>query len=274
MAKVHQLNIGDIQVAILLEGESKLDLANLGRRYPNATEDEIVSALDGISESISSYNPIYINSNGTKIIVDTGFGKERRPDMGNLEPALESIGVSASEIDIVYLTHFHGDHIMGIVDADGELSFPNARYMTHEKEWDEWMGRWGDSEDEGHQRFLKMMKSLESQFILASEGDEVADGVTIVDIPGHTLGQSGLLIESNGERVIHLADVLHQPFQFKYTGWHFAFDSDGALGVQTRESILKRCADENLLTIFYHLQFPGLGYIKQVDGEFVWNAVE
>lgn len=278
MAKAQQIEVGDIICAVLLEGARENDNPtpdDIAGRYPNAPEDEIKEALSAVDSIKGGLNPLYIDTGETKIVADVGFGVGAQPEMGNMIPSLATIGVKPEDIDLVYITHFHGDHIAGLVDENGNPVYANARYMTTEAEWDEWMGdRWKDADDEGSQKNFNMMQALHDKFILAGEGDEVADGVTIVSIPGHTLGQSALLIESDGQRMIHLADVLHSESQFKYTDWHFRYDSDPELAVKTRKSILKRCADEDLLTLFYHLEFPSLGHIK-VDGDaFTWHPIE
>lgn len=272
MSNVHQLSVGDIQCAVLHEGGGPMAVDGLTGRYPGATQEEIIAALGGKTESENSLNCLYLDNGEVKIIADTGFGENGPPSMGNINGALGSIGVAPTDIDIVFITHFHGDHIIGLLTADGQPAYPNARYVTSQAEWDEWIPKWEASDQDGHKKQLEMMQSLEDMTLL-NDGDEVASGVRVVAVPGHTLGQSGLIIESNGERLIHLADVLHQAFQFKHTDWHFAFDSDGALGVKTRNSILQHCADENLLTVFYHLKFPGLGHITKVDDTFVWNPI-
>jgi len=273
MTQAYQISVGDITCASLYDGGAQVDLEGLMRRYPHVTQEQITEALGGATESHNSVTPLYIDTGTTKILADVGFGEARRPDMGNVEPALESIGVSASDIDIVYLTHFHGDHIAGLLTPKGKPAFPNARYMTSQAEWDEWIPRWEASDQVGHQQQLAMMRSLEHLFTFVKEGDEIVAGVSVVALPGHTLGQTGLLVESNGERLLQLVDVLHNVIQFKHTDWHFAFDTNGELGVKTRVSILQRCADENLLTMFHHLPFPGIGHIAKDGDAFVWQPI-
>ena len=82
------------------------------------------------------------------------------------------------------------------------------------------------------------------------------------------------MIESGGDRLFHVVDLLHQHFQFAHVGWHFGFDSDGALAVNTRKRVLRQCADEGLLTLFYHLEFPGLGHVTMEGDAFVWNPIK
>ena len=138
-------------------------------------------------------------------------------------------------------------------------------------EWDEWMGRWAASSAETDQQNLARFKALQDRFKFVNAGDEIAPGVTVVDLKGHTLGHAGLLVESGGERLLHVVDLLHQHFQFANIDWHFSFDTDSELAAQTRRRVLQQCVDENLLTLFYHLEFPGLGKVALEDGTFVWN---
>jgi len=273
MAQAYQISVGDITCASIYDGGAEGDIDGLMRRYPQVSREQIIEALGGEPVAKNSVTPFYVDTGTTKILADVGFGIARRPDMGNAEPALESIGVSASDIDIVYLTHFHGDHIAGLLTPDGKPAFPNARYMTSQAEWDEWIPRWEASDQEGHQQQLAIMRSLEDQFTFVNDGDEIVAGVSVVGLPGHTLGQTGLLVESNGERLLQLVDVLHNVIQFKHTDWHFAFDTNGELGVKTRVSMLQRCADENLLTMFHHLPFPGIGHIAKEGDAFVWKPI-
>ena len=273
MAKAHSFTCGDIQGAVLCEGESTATIEELVGRYPGKSQADIAAALGGEVKTEDSLNVLYLESRGCRILADVGFGAAARPAMGQTELALEQIGLSASDIDIVYLTHFHGDHIAGLVDADGEPIFSQARYLTAQAEWDEWMGpdgRWRAADDVQQ---IKNMESLQDRLDFVSPGDEIADGVTVVGLEGHTMGHTGLLVESRGERLIHVVDLLHQAFQFEHLDWGFVFDSDTALATETRKRILHRCADEQLLTLFYHLDFPGLGYVRRDEAAFQWHPL-
>ncbi len=268
----HPLTIGDIDVAILHEGESDLIAANLTQRYPGVPQAQIEGALAG-QKPAGSLNLPYIRSGSMRVIADVGFGEAGRPSAGGTEAALKSLGLSPADIDIVYLTHFHGDHIAGLADADGNLAFPGASYITTRAEWDEWTARWSASDAPQDQHSLDLFTSLQDRFSFASPGDEIAPGLSVVDLKGHTLGHSGLLIESGGDRLLHVVDLLHQPFQFANTGWHFSFDSDPELAVDTRRRVLQHCADEGILTLFYHMPFPGLGTVSKEDDAFIWNPL-
>ena len=268
----YQLPIGEIECAVLHEGESDLIADNLALRYPGVSPAQIEAALAG-QKPAGSLNLPYFNSGGARIIADVGFGELGRPATGNTESALNSLGLDKEDIDIVYLTHFHGDHVAGLLNAEGQPAFPNARYITLKAEWDEWTARWSASDAPQDQKNLALFTSLQDKFSFAAAGDEIAPGISVVDLAGHTLGHSGLLVESAGERLLHVVDLLHQPFQFANADWHFSFDSDPELAVETRRRVLQHCVDESLLTLFYHMPFPGLGRVSIEDGAFIWNPI-
>lgn len=266
---VHQITIGEIECAVLHEGGAAMDRDSVSARYPKVDPAAVAAAL-GDDPPAGSLNLLTINSGGTRILADVGFGETGPPGMGGALRGLASLGLSPADIDLVYLTHFHGDHIAGLVDAAGALAYPKARYATTRAEWDEWMGRWAAADDEQN---LARFRGLRDRFSFVSAGDEIAPGVSVIDLEGHTLGQSGLLLESRRERLLHVVDLLHQPFQFEHVSWHFGFDSDGALAEATRRRVLQRCADEGLLTLFYHLPFPGLGRVKQAGAAFAFEPI-
>ena len=262
---VLQLQIGDIACAVLQEGSAFMDRATLAERYPNATPAEVEAAL-GEGEPSGSLNLLLVNSGGERILADVGFGDSGLPGMGGTLRGLAQMGLSPADIDCIFITHFHGDHIAGLCHADGTPVYANARYITLQAEWDEWMGRWSASDAPLDHLLQERFRGLQHRFTFINAGDEIAPGVTAVDLAGHTLGHAGLLVESKGQRLLHVVDLLHQAFQLRHLDWHFGFDSDGAMAVDTRKRVLAQCADEGILTLFYHLEFPGLGTVTR-DGE-------
>lgn len=273
MSKSYHVTVGDIQCAVLQEGESTKTSEAIAERYPGVSQAEIEAALGGTAGT-DSLNCLYINSGGTRILADVGFGAAGPPDSGGLTAALASAGLTPADIDIVYLTHFHGDHIAGLMADESPLEFPNARFMTTAAEWQEWMDRWAGSNSPQERRHFERFTALRQRFSFVAAGDAIAPGVTVVDLAGHTLGHSGLLVESGGDQLLHVVDLLHQAFQLTRTDWHFIFDSDGDMAVDTRRRVLARCAEEEMLTLFYHLAFPGLGTVRRMGESFSWHPIE
>ena len=269
---VHQFSIGELECAVLQEGSAFMDRASVIARYPNADPADVDAAL-GDGEPSGSLNLLLINSGGTRILADVGFGESGPPGMGGVLRGLGRLGLAPGDIDIIFLTHFHGDHIAGLCDESGAPVYPNARYITTQAEWDEWTARWAASGAAADQALLERFRALKDHFTFVSAGDEIAPGVTVVDLAGHTQGHAGLLLESQGERLLHVVDLLHQAFQLVHLDWHFGFDSDGAVAVETRRRVLQECAEGQILTLFYHLDFPGLGTVAQVGTGYAFTPI-
>lgn len=271
----YRLEVGDISCIVIAEGEMEMDASGIAQRYPNASEAEIQDALKQSSvedNKISSYfNALYIEADNTKILVDAGMGQNpERPQIGQIVPNLASVGVQVEDIDIVYITHFHGDHYMGLLN-DGAPTFPNARYITMDTEWDYWLSEEAQATmGERVNGILAVVNPLRDKFSTVSAGEEIVSGVRVVALSGHTMGQSGLLIESGDDAFLHLVDLLHHTAQFLYPDWHFVWDTDAELAVQTRHAQLTNAINANLLVMFYHLPFPGLGHIGRDGQHYQW----
>ena len=273
MSKAYQFAIGDFQCTVLLEAAAKVSSESNAQRYLNVSAADVEAEMDGATQSENSCNILLIDDGQSKILADVGFGAWGPPHSGQLRASLDAIELAPSDVDIVYLTHFHGDHIAGLFDAQGGVTFPKARYLTTQAEWDEWTAFWANSDQQEFHDRLNWLQAQRVKFSFVVAGDQVVPSVSVVDLAGHTLGQSGLLVESKGERLLHVVDILHQPFQFARTEWQFMFDSDGDMAVSTRRRALQRCADEGLLTLFYHLKFPGLGTVKRTGDAFFWHPI-
>lgn len=269
---VHQFSIGELECAVLQEGSAFMDRETVAARYPNASRAEVEAAL-GDSEPSGSLNLLLINSGGTRILADVGFGEAGPPGMGGVLRGLGKLGLAPGDIDIIFLTHFHADHIAGLCDESGAPVYTDARYLTTQAEWDEWTGRWAASSSAGDRALLEQFRSLQDRFTFVSAGDEIAPGVTVIDLAGHTRGHAGLLLESRGEQLLHVVDLLHQAFQLLHLDWHFGFDSDGEAGVETRRRVLAECADSGILTLFYHLDFPGLGTLARAGDGYAFTPI-
>lgn len=275
----YHINIGDIRCMVVQEAAAEAEAATWYQRYSNASEEEFKDAMQKIGHegetTARHMNALYIEAASKKILVDVGFGEEHEnPVMGLIIPNLRKEGIEPEDIDIVFITHFHGDHFSGLLKKNGEPSFPNARYICQKSEWDYWMSEENIAKfGERAAGYTPVFNKLEDKFSFLNAGDQIVAGVCVLDTPGHTMGHAGLMIESNGEQLMDLVDVLHHETQFVYPNWHFVYDTDGDLAEKTRRTYLGNAANSDILTLFYHLPFPGLGHIKREGNAFMWEPI-
>jgi glyoxylase-like metal-dependent hydrolase (beta-lactamase superfamily II) len=199
--------------------------------------------------------------------VDTGLGQ------GDLSAVLESEGIDSESIDRIILTHGHGDHIGGLVDADNSLKFPNASYFIGLIEWRHWLNH-PDQENRNVMHWNRLKEALPYERISFIEKEEAfMPGFMPVFLPGHTPGQMGLLIESADRRLLHIADVAHHPLQCAYPQWSVNFDHDRGKSRETRWQVWMRASNEDLLVMAYHFRHFGLGRVLDSHQTWTWEAL-
>ncbi len=92
--------------------------------------DEVVSA---------SLNTLVLERGNVRLLVDAGVGLGAGfANLGKTKRLMIEAGIMPSSITGVLITHAHGDHVGGLVNADGSAAFPNARVYVHRKEFNFW----------------------------------------------------------------------------------------------------------------------------------------
>jgi glyoxylase-like metal-dependent hydrolase (beta-lactamase superfamily II) len=271
-AKSHSFNVGSIECAVLLDGASALGIEGTLRRFPNTPEADCRQAYADIglslAEADSSFNILLAKVGDETVLVDTGEGD--RPPGGHLLESMRLAGMEPEAVTLVVITHTHGDHVLGLLSDDHKPVFPNATYVISREELAFWQARIDNGTlDQG--QIAAMLKERGLRQINMDEA--ILPGLTAFPIPGHTPGQIALLLESEKDKLIHMADLLHSPMQFAHPDWSPHFDADTRVSVPSRREALGRAADANMLALFYHLTFPGLGRVKRAGEAFAWEPL-
>lgn len=255
------LSIGNWQLHILPDGPQEQSFDDVDKRLFNAQRDEIRVEMErlGLATPLSgAFNVALLQADGLNLLIDTGFGNAS-PDHGQALDGLSELGVAPADITHVLITHFHGDHIAGLLtDVDGdEARFANAQHLTTRKEWAGWTDaaareRLGDS----WARRLHPLLVLEDQFEFMEAGAELIPGVELIDAPGHTPGHIALRFSNGAASLLHYVDALHLPPQVRYPQWSMTFDSDPQQAAHTRRALLQRAAESGETVLLYHFPQP------------------
>ncbi|MCC6906110.1 MAG: MBL fold metallo-hydrolase [Anaerolineae bacterium] len=270
--KHYSFTVGNVTCAMLRDGGSVIGREGILKRYPDASEADYERAFAEIGLTLeqaeSSLNILLVRLGMEVVLIDAGEGG--RPRGGLLPESLRGVGLRPEDITRVVITHTHGDHVQGLLTADHTPVFLNATYIISTPELAFWQGRIAQGAGE-HGVILAMMQARGLHPIGMDEA--ILPGMQAVPIPGHTPGQIAVLVESEGEKLIHMADLLHSPMQFAHPEWSPSFDADTSVSVPTRRAVLGRAADDGMLAAFYHLPFPGLGRVSRAGAAFAWEAV-
>ena len=228
-----------------------------------------------------SVNILLIKLGSKRILIDAGNGKHSgKTNIGRLPENLSKIGIALTDITDVFITHAHGDHIGGLTTPEGQLTFPNAHYYIHQKEYDFWLSPKPDFSKTQYKRTPEqltqyvnysrnILKALEGKLHFFKEGDILFDILKTELADGHTPGHTLVTVTSKGRSLKHLADTIHSPLLVTKPDWGVLWDTDYKKGIDTRRCVLETCYQECILTFAGHLPFPGLGYIGKPK-EYHW----
>jgi glyoxylase-like metal-dependent hydrolase (beta-lactamase superfamily II) len=272
---------GAFEITIVSDGHFVLPPPNLaadvGFLYPDTPRPELEAFLKGVGLSIDRVqlpnNVTLIRAPSDLILVDTGAGGGWQPTAGKLAENLQMAGIDRAKVTKVVFTHAHPDHLWGVADDGGVLRFPNAGYFVAEKEWDFWM-----AEDvvkklpENFQRFAlgakRDLSRIKDKLKTVKPGDDIVNGVRILDTSGHTPGHISLEI-AGGEGLIVVGDVVaNAAVSFAHPEWRFAIDSIPELAITSRRRLLDRAANDKTRLLGSHWPYPGLGAAERKGGAY------
>jgi glyoxylase-like metal-dependent hydrolase (beta-lactamase superfamily II) len=272
----YRYKVGDYEITVVTDGATTSSLAD--NFVVNQKKDDVNAALAAAfmdkDKVTVPYNPIVVNT-GTKLIVfDTGGGEaalERTQGAaGQFQRNLKAAGIDRNAVDLVVISHFHGDHVNGLLTPDNKLAFANAEVMVPSAEWKFWMddgemsrasaGRMTD-QFKNNRRVFDALGRKVTQY---DAGKEVAQGIMAVATPGHTPGHASFVVSSGSGKLYVQADVTNIPFLFaRNPGWHATFDQDGKMAEETRRKVYDMLAAEKMMVQGFHYPFPTLAYIEK-----------
>ena len=197
-----------------------------------------------------------------------------------LNPNLKALGIAPEDIDTVILTHVHPDHIGGNTDSEGKPTFPNARYVMWQDEWDFWTSEQAELKLDEHVREVllqvarKNLPPIQAQLNLINHETEIVPGIQAIAAPEHTPGHMALAISSEGEQLLCISDTALHPIHVEQPEWYAVVDFAPEQVVATRRRLMDRAAAEKALVLAFHFPFPGLGHVVQKGEGWQWQPIE
>ena len=274
----YALRVGNIDVLVISDGVFSLPATTLAT---NADPADVAAWLDQRLQPSDVYkwplNVVLVRSGGRTVLVDAGMGAEY-PDFpkagGLLAGRLGAAGIDPASITDVVLTHLHVDHIGGLL-ADGLKRGLRRDVPIHVAAAD--VEFWA-SPDFSRNTFGGMpdvLRSAAKRFLEEYRGrlrpfeteQEVAPGVVVECIGGHTPGHSVVRLASGGERLTFLGDAVF-PDHFDRPDWYNAFDHDPEESVRVRTRLLRELAASREPFMATHLPFPSIGRVAVSGGAF------
>ena len=223
----------------------------------------------------NGYTPVLVNTGKELVLFDSGNADGRGPTRGHLIKALASAGIKPEQIDIVVLTHYHPDHIGGLI-SKGKPRFPKARYVAGAAENNYWTSK--AVTESSNKRMQRRSKIVQSKVVpilpktsFVKGGQDVVTGITAIEAFGHTPGHLVFNIESNGKRLLLWGDACnHYVASLQKPEWHVIFDMDKEKAVASRRKVLDMVAADKIPATGYHMPFPAIGYVEKVGDAHRW----
>ncbi|MCD7972838.1 MAG: MBL fold metallo-hydrolase [Candidatus Azobacteroides sp.] len=264
---------GDITITLL----SEMQREGTSDILIGASEEIIAKEIpSGVYPS--AVNVFLVETPDKTILIDAGFGIK-------LFDNLHSIGKNIEDIDIILLTHMHGDHIGGLL-RDGEKSFPNAALYIPRKEYSYWtskeeMEKVTENKRSGFLNAQKTIESYQDKLQLfdpeeaGSAATELFPGITPLAAYGHTPGHTGYLLESNGNTLFIWGDLVNcMPIQVPYPQIATVHDIDPLQASITREKLFHYLLTNNIRIAGMHIEYPAMGELRLIDGKYRFDIFQ
>jgi glyoxylase-like metal-dependent hydrolase (beta-lactamase superfamily II) len=264
-ADVMPFTIGAFQAAALRDGDLSAPNDNtvIAVNAAKSDVDALLTANDLPTEPLHlSVQPLLVKTGDRVLLFDTGAAALFGPTLGKLPATLASAGVDPAAITDIFISHSHGDHIGGLVTADGALAFTNATIHMSANEWAFLQGQAG---------MAALVAAITPKVVTFEPNADVVPGVKAVDIKGHTPGHSGYLITSGDQSLLYIGDTMHHSvISVQEPDWTIAYDGDAQTAQASRKSVLETSSASGQRIYAVHFPFPGLGKFEKQDDSYVW----
>jgi len=271
----YRYKVGTHEVTVATDGVTRF-------RFPdgfviNKSRDEVNEAWAGLFQEKDQmaipYSPIAVNTGSKLIVIDTGTGEANfeasKGSAGQFHGNLKASGIDRNQVDVVIISHFHGDHIFGLLTPDNKPSFPNAEIMVPATEWRYFM----DDAEMAKQTTDRMkgvfagarrvFDNLGRKVTQYDANKEIAPGITSLATYGHTPGHISYVIASGNAKVFVQSDVTNNPLFVRNPGWHLMFDQDPQMAEATRRRVYDMLVADKMMVQGFHYPFPSLAYVEK-----------
>ncbi len=280
----HQM--GNTQITALLDGTNYLN-PSMFKGLSDSEKTEILKKYAAVNDKgiQTSVNAFLINTDDQLLMVDSGAASCFGAHLGSIYNNLKASGYQPTQVNGIFLTHLHPDHVCGISN-NGVANYPNATLHISKTEYDYWLSpntvkKLHKEKQAGFVATVEKIKAALAPYEKAKQIKVFSDkSLRFGDIEfkssfGHTPGHYSFKLKADGQEVVFIGDIVHShTLQFDKPKTAIEFDIDPEIAVQTRLKHFAEYAKDGQLIAAPHLPFPGLGHIYSKDGiSYQWMPV-
>ncbi|MGM0752693.1 MAG: YtnP family quorum-quenching lactonase [Bacillota bacterium] len=270
------MKVGDLTIHWLNGGVTHMDGGAMFGVVPKPLWSKKY-AVNDLNQIELRTDPLFFQWAGKNVLIESGIGKGKLNDKqkrnygvheeSDIEASLEALGLTPDDIDVVLMTHMHFDHACGLTKYEGDelvSVFPNAIIHTSQVEWDEMRNPNIRSQNT---YWKENWESIQSQVETFQGEKEVLPGITMVHTGGHSDGHSIILLEKDGEKFIHMADIM-PTHAHKNPLWVLAYDDYPMTSIDAKEKWINQAIEGQYWFLFYHdAVYRGIKWNR--DGEVI-----
>jgi glyoxylase-like metal-dependent hydrolase (beta-lactamase superfamily II) len=265
----YRIMLGDFEVTALSDGTVALPVNKLLTNTTPGRVDKALAKSYLKSPLDTSVNAFLVNTGEKLVLIDAGAAGLFGPTLGKTLASLKAAGYQPEQVDEIYITHMHPDHVGGLASGT-ERVFPNAVVRADKHDADFWLSQANLDKAPADAKgfFQGAMASLKpyvdaGKFQPFEGNTDLVPGIKAVATHGHTPGHAIFVAESKGEKIVFWGDLMHvAAVQFAEPATTIQFDTDSKAAAKQRLAAYADAAKHGYIVAASHLSFPGMGRLR------------
>ncbi len=273
----YRFMVGDFEVTALHDGQVNREITP--QLFPNTPIDEVIKVMDAqfmpTKPANSVFNTMVVNTGSKLVLIDSGFADNGAATTGQMAANMAAAGISPSQIDIVLVSHFHGDHINGLRNKAGELLYPNAEIVAPPGDIKYYLDEatMNAAPEAARGGFMIARRVFNPILKDVKQGEwtkEWAPGITAIQSDGHTPGHTSFVVASGGKTLLVVGTPATIPGSSRAIPTGTSASTSTGQGRHHRKRLLDMAAADRMQVSFYHAAFPATGFVAKSGNGYDW----